>query len=293
MPSLNGITVRVYSDGNPLEEYSPLVDAGPPSVASCWIASTQDTAFEIHYQFEENKPWGFSCNLSCDGICMRATSVRQERTSLVHNMARSGENMCPMFFSRIFETDDQEAEDSANPSIGIIKVTIFRVESDWESQPSKVTSKEVVVIDDSPLHESKKMLGGHRVRLGSPSIHKPYRKVKSIDIDHHTSPYVTFEFHYRPISILQALGHALPLPSKRASKRGRSSSPEPEDVLDSNDEAQKIAVQIQELQERQERILRERREKRSTREIKRFKREDLDIAVPTSAKEEIIDLCSD
>lgn len=56
MPTLNGITVRVFCDGSPLEEYANLVDLEDPSVVSCWIASTADKVCILHDHAQHMRP---------------------------------------------------------------------------------------------------------------------------------------------------------------------------------------------------------------------------------------------
>jgi hypothetical protein len=67
---------------------------------------------------------------------------------------------------KILLTDSSRADTQGdiyhgNPDIGKIQVKVWRIKSDWETTnrpPQKIT------VDESPIHESKKMLGGHRVK---------------------------------------------------------------------------------------------------------------------------------
>jgi len=64
----------------------------------------------------------------------------------------------------ILYLDSQEAAyQEANPSLGIIKVIIERVNTIiGSSTPDPGQHK--ITIDEAPIHESKKNLGGHRVK---------------------------------------------------------------------------------------------------------------------------------
>ena len=50
-----------------------------------------------------------------------------------------------------------------NPLLGVIQLEMWRIEPEWSSIESK-KSKTEMAIDESPIHESKKMLGVHRVK---------------------------------------------------------------------------------------------------------------------------------
>lgn len=196
MPSLNGVTVRVYANEAALEEYSTLVDAEDPSIVSCWIASAKDTVclvytssyslkfsiqvFSVHYEFDPYDDWRYSCELLCDGLIMRGTVLSPKDSTFVHDKARSGGNLYPMLFSQVVETgqfpipnevvidvalypDSQEAASwEVNPSLGTIQVKIWRVSVDPISVRDWAPRK--IAIDEAPIHESKKNLGGHRVK---------------------------------------------------------------------------------------------------------------------------------
>ena len=51
--------------------------------------------------------------------------------------------------------------ETGNPDLGLIETKVWRINPEW-----KVDSKPVprITIDESPIHESKKMLGGHRIK---------------------------------------------------------------------------------------------------------------------------------
>lgn len=197
MPSLNGVTVCVYANEVTLEEYSTSVDAEDPSTVSCWIASTKDTvclvynclyplklfmqAFSIRYKFDPYGDWEYSCGLRCDGLQMRRNVVPPNWRTWVHDKARSGDNLYPMIFSQVIETgqlpvpneyvidailylDSQEVLNNVvNPSLGIIQVKIWRVKVDADSSARDSTQSQIT-IDEAPIHESKKNLGGHRIK---------------------------------------------------------------------------------------------------------------------------------
>jgi len=106
---------------------------------------------------------------------------------------------------------------AVNPQLGTIKITIQRVEGGWtktkHERPS-TQQKKRFIMDESPVHESKKFLIEHRVksdiscecfqplthsdRLGHPI---PSEKKDAYDIqvlDPDEIPYRTFIFYYRP-----------------------------------------------------------------------------------------------
>ncbi|KIM21853.1 hypothetical protein M408DRAFT_29233 [Serendipita vermifera MAFF 305830] len=295
MPMLKGVTVRILCAGRPLEEYATIVNQDSPSVIGCWVASQTN---QLKLLFQPHEDWGWSCKLYCDGQYMRHLAFGENDNSGVVEHAGSGAYVYPMLFSEFLTTSEEAAEAVSNPFLGTIKAEFRRIKPNWIASRS-TRSRHNLTLSDTPIHETKKILGGHRVKIGEP-VPNCSKKVKGTYLD--AEPYVIFEFRYRPRGILQALGHAPPISnlqapgyapssrSKLAAKRGRSSSSEAESHSESDDEAGEIATQIQELQERQERI---RREKRFKRERKRFKRMGSDIIVPASINGKVIDLCSD
>jgi hypothetical protein len=194
---------------------------------------------------------------------MRSGLVKPETLSMKHNKARNGDTVYPVRFAEVAVTgeydgvclspklttcellDSQNADMSeVNPHLGTIKITIQRVEEGWtktkHERPTTPPRKRFIM-DDSPVHESKKSLIGHRIKSGisynwfQSLTHSgrlghamPSEKKDAYDIqvrDPDEIPYRTFIFYYRPTglshsihftlaeirifaAVLQALGHA-------------------------------------------------------------------------------------
>jgi hypothetical protein len=57
--------------------------------------------------------------------------------------------------------DSQELAETENPDLGLIETKVWRIKPEWEVDTREIPR---VTIDESPIHESKKMLGGHRIK---------------------------------------------------------------------------------------------------------------------------------
>ncbi|KIM21852.1 hypothetical protein M408DRAFT_29232 [Serendipita vermifera MAFF 305830] len=293
MPTLKGITARIMCDGKPLEEYATITNPESPSSVGCWVASQTDKVFELSFLFEPHKEWGWSCELDCDGEDMGGITFWPEDISGVIDLVGTGPSLYPMIFSEILETEEA-ADIATNPFLGIIRVKCWRTKPGWTILESE-KSQEAIKLSEAPIHETKKMLGGHRVKLGEPEPNDT-ETVKVVYLD--TDPHVVFDFQYRPMGLLQALGHCprpteLSEPKRSGIKREAPTDSESESASESDGEEEKVAAQLHILQQKKENLRREREERRSKRKHKRVKTEDNEIRVPPTAKGVLIDLCSD
>jgi len=205
--SLSGIAVHVHCGNSkkPLAEFSTELDSGDSSAISCWIESRANQTFSIRYRLYTRQSCGWSCNVYCDGVFMIASATPPKCKEFTHDKACNGDKLCSLMFSKVQQTDCQEAiGHSVNPALGTIQVKVWRIEPEWETSKTTLPG---VTIDESPVHESKKLLRGHRVKLGKASpINVPIARPVPMD----PTPYRVFTFHYRPIEMLRALGHVAP-----------------------------------------------------------------------------------
>ncbi|KIM21851.1 hypothetical protein M408DRAFT_29231 [Serendipita vermifera MAFF 305830] len=295
MPTHKEITVRILCDEKPLEEYAATVNPEPPSSIECWVASQANKAFKVDLQFGPHKKWGWSCHLYCDGEWMRALSYSTHETSGLIGLARSGSSLCPMVFSEIIETASEEAANvSTSPLLGTIKVEVWRIKPKWTTSKSTV-SQTKPNLSEEPVHESKKMLGGHRVKLGEPQpggLGSGRVRLNTTKMD--KDPHAVFEFRYRARGMLQALGYAPPAETKSSGiKREAPKDSGSVSTSESDGEEDKLTAQLYVLQQKKEKLRKNKEERRANRRNKRVKVEGNEIEVPPTAKGEVIELSSD
>ncbi|CCA72782.1 hypothetical protein PIIN_06720 [Serendipita indica DSM 11827] len=155
-----------------------------------------------------------------------------------------GNEIRALLFSTITLTDDDKAAQSrANPDLGSLKVIKSTLES-------------------SDVHEGKKTLGGHRIKIGEKVATHTCDVSAAVEfID--KEPFAVFLFRYRPEDILQAMGHIRTSTDQSllGVKRNASEASESEDESGASDEEQEIAAKIAALSQRMKTLKKRKRVK--------------------------------
>jgi len=206
-----------------LKEYS--VEVSPDGKkATCWIPCQSGKEFVVKYRDGKSstiKGRAKSVHVYTDGRKMRQyVSLPHETHGKDAGVAVSKNTIRPFVFADI-RIIDRSNEDTvpdnicAKPDeIGTISVWVFVAES--FRKRSAGYSAEFSVRDHPPvvIDERTKKVGEHCVSLGDEQVTKP---ITHYDMDYDSQkPDLVFEFRYRSMAMLQALGIVLP-PKREAS----------------------------------------------------------------------------
>ncbi|KAH9933758.1 uncharacterized protein B0H18DRAFT_981897 [Fomitopsis serialis] len=198
--------IFIKCDGKVLDEHDVQVE---DTVISCYIASEAGKEFTLWINNPSSTD--ISADISVDGRPFpypSFLSAHQEDTALTYRDNAS--EIRALMFSDISVTDDESAASILPDAshLGLVQVHICRVQigKDVPYEPPADVAKNF-----GPLHEKTKKGGMHCVSFGAVTEIPITTNSMAVLIDKVSSPYVTFNFRYRPQAILQAQGILQPV----------------------------------------------------------------------------------
>ncbi|KAH9833222.1 uncharacterized protein C8Q71DRAFT_194681 [Rhodofomes roseus] len=203
---LRGFEVYIKCDGRRLDEYATGKEDG---VISCYVSSEAGKEFEI--RGANLSSTGMSAGISVDGrafptrICFEPC-FKPGASGMIPYYAGNGRRQ--LVFSEVRITDDENVASSLGElsQLGLIQVRISRALISRKQPRKPLTDTGTVSTSLGPFHEKSKKGGLHCVELGATEALPERAGYTSQYIDDLSSPYVTFNFRYRPRAILQAQG---------------------------------------------------------------------------------------
>ncbi|KZV80656.1 hypothetical protein EXIGLDRAFT_408881 [Exidia glandulosa HHB12029] len=224
-----GYSASIVCNDAALPVYS--VDSGPKS-ASCWIASDAGKSFEVHMEMlEPDSGDAVACWVFVDGskvggrILGTDETGRSRATGKVVGARVDASTVKKLYFAQLTLSDDDAQLTHARGQLdemGVIAVKVYRVQTLGHAErpeilPSNLPDRRGGAV---VVHEKDKKLGGHHAVLGEEvESHSNKHRVQILDDD--KQPYVTLEFRYRPMAILQAQGYVPPASPKEQDRNTR------------------------------------------------------------------------
>ncbi|KAL5525560.1 hypothetical protein ACEPAG_6896 [Sanghuangporus baumii] len=202
-----GFTCWVTSGDVPLQTYS---EESLGNVRAAWIASTPGKSFAVHWQDHSGKRIATSGHVLIDGKDVASAILRPGREAPVKRTgAKVRRNVIkPFVFSELSLTDDDDLAspyDTSLGRIGSIRIEITRVRLGAEVPFAGYGEAQ----DPGVVHERAKKAGAHCTNFGDA---KRVAKAQTVSIStapydpNEPGPFVVFEFRYRSLEILKAIG---------------------------------------------------------------------------------------
>ncbi|KAG8910534.1 hypothetical protein FRC01_006276 [Tulasnella sp. 417] len=277
--------VSVQVNGQDLPIYQPEYDEDTKT-ANCWIASEDGQEFTIFVEQDKSLPHSSTAKVYLDGQknYLKAAVLHKGRKNhkLIAGVRMSPTTRRPFQFASLETTDDDSYLDRPLDlkAPGTIRVHMHRALVTGRTKWKPHEIPETVSI----VHEKSKKAGGHITQLGKQKTvrhaskaysTKPYSRSDS-------SPWVSFEFRYRPAAILQAEGIT---PKRQASHEESQRNEESDEEMEAEHKAEILALETEQA------ALDARKAALKTRFGKaNIKREASPIRVPRNAGGQVIDL---
>ncbi|KAG9042792.1 hypothetical protein FS837_010381 [Tulasnella sp. UAMH 9824] len=233
----------VQVNGQDLPIYRPEYDEDTKT-ATCWIASEDGEKFTIFCEQDKSLPHSTGVKVYLDGHKNCATSCvwRDKHQNRIKGVRVSPTARRPFLFASLETTDDDAYLDRTLDlkAPGTIRLQIYRVlitgSTKWKPYQIPETA--------SVVHERSKKAGGHITQFGKQKtvdyastacLTEPYTPSD-------TSPWVSFEFRYRPAAILQAEGI---MPKPQASLPESQGSGESDEEAEAAHKAEILALEAE------------------------------------------------
>jgi len=196
---LGELGARVMIENKEIPHYGIDVDPAKKEV-SCWIPSEAGKAFSVVWlDFDVDYPSAGVLYLDGHVVTSLSRNTNNAKPAVFQHGRVSESLHAPFLFSSLVVTDDDTYLDaSPSPSLGEIKLDIFRT-----TVPEKVAKLQPPVNARLPhlqkVHERSKKAIAHRVNYGA-EIPVSCAGVSSKRVER----LVTFTFKYRPLDMLRA-----------------------------------------------------------------------------------------
>ncbi|PAV15028.1 hypothetical protein PNOK_0958100 [Pyrrhoderma noxium] len=257
MPHFANCTIGIKIDGEVLEEYATQVN---DSHVTSWIASESNKEFEIFFH-ADHYPSSLQLIIYVDGVELvnRGYDHRKMGKEIAcYGVSIDASTVKPFVFSDINFSEDEPVYDPDRiGNVGTIKIEVLQVIFTESRDPTYI----VPGMSNDPLHKRSKILGARGVWLGEQK-RVTTKKMTSTPFDpEHPGPVVTFNYVYRPRSILLTQGIIPTYVPKYVEEQ--EEEPEPEPLI--NESREEL---IRRLREQQEQVARELKELEDIRRLR-------------------------
>ncbi|KAH9933759.1 uncharacterized protein B0H18DRAFT_1115140 [Fomitopsis serialis] len=118
----------------------------------------------------------------------------------------------PLLFADVHVTDDENAASTLSDAsqLDVIQILVFRIRSRWEVPYKHPTGTGALSAKSGPIHETAKKGGMHCIEFGATWTSLSPMYFSADYVDNLSSPYITFNFRYRPSELLQVQGITQP-----------------------------------------------------------------------------------